>query len=368
MTDVGIDIAACRGRQQRVVEQMVQLDLDLVVVTQVEHVQYLAGPRFRWVFQPVAALSREGRLTLVAPQRLPEVAAADEVLTYEAQWHSTLRNDQRKASTDVLISALAGQPQPRRMGVEFSTFGTYLSSHFEATLFDIEPALYSLRRRKDPDELALIRKAIAGTGRMYERAREIIAPGVTELHVFNELQSAAVEEFGEMLTGTGNDYQCGSRGGPPRSGRSAMEGELYILDLGPAFRGYFADNARTIAVAEPTDAQQLAWEFIMKAFEHVQREVRPGKNAQALFREVQMILDGAPVGVFDHHLGHGIGLFPHEAPHLNPNWDDTFQEGEIFTVEPGLHAPELQAGMRIENDYVVTLDGVECLTDFPLEL
>lgn len=368
MTDVGIDIAACRGRQQRVVEQMVQHDLDLVVVTQVEHIQYLAGPRFRWVFQPVAALSREGRLTLVAPQRLPEVAAADEVLTYEAQWRSTLRNDQRKASTDVLISALASQPQPRRMGVEFSTFGTYLSSHFEATLFDIEPALYSLRRRKDPDELALIRKAIAGTGRMYERAREIIAPGVTELHVFNELQSAAVEEFGEMLTGTGNDYQCGSRGGPPRKGRSAMAGELYILDLGPAFRGYFADNARTIAVAEPTDAQQLAWEFIMRAFEHVQREVRPGKNARALFREVRAILDEAPVGVFDHHLGHGIGLFPHEAPHLNPNWDDTFQEGETFTVEPGLYAPELQAGMRIENDYVVTLDGVECLTDFPLEL
>ena len=368
MTDVEIDVAACRGRQQRLVEQMVQLDLDLVVVTQAEHVQYLAGPRFPWVFQPLAALSCDGRLTLVAPQRLPEVAAADEVLTYEAQWHSTLRNDQRKASTDVLIAALAGQPQPSRMGVEFSTFGTHLSSQFEATLFDIEPALYSLRRRKDPDELVLIRKAIAGTGRMYERAREIIAPGVTELQVFNELQSAAVEEFGEMLTGTGNDYQCGSRGGPPRNGRPAIAGELYILDLGPAFRGYFADNARTIAVIEPTDVQQLAWEFIMKAFQHVQRQVRPGKSAQTLFREVQAILDEAPVGVFNHHLGHGIGLFPHEAPHLNPNWDDTFQEGETFTAEPGLYAPELQAGMRIENDYVVTHDGVECLTDFPLEL
>ena len=368
MSDFEIDVAACRRRQQRVVEQMVELDLDLVIVTQAEHVQYLAGPRFRWVFQPVAALSRDGHLTLVAPQQEPEVVAADEVLTYEAQWHSTLRNDQRKASTDVLLSGLAGQPRPRRLGVEYSTFGTHLSSQFEATLIDIEPTLYALRRRKDPDELALIRKAIAGTGRMYERAREMIAPGVTEIQVFNELQSVAVDEFGEMLTGTGNDYQCGSRGGPPRNVRPAIEGELYILDLGPAFRGYFADNARTIAVTEPTDVQQRAWEFIMKAFQHVQREVRPGKSARALFSEVQAILDEAPVGVFNHHLGHGIGLFPHEAPHLNPNWDDTFEEGETFTAEPGLYAPALQAGMRIENNYVVTHDGVECLTDFPLEL
>ena len=74
------------------------------------------------------------------------------------------------------------------------------------------------------------------------------------------------------------------------------------------------------------------------------------------------------MGIFNHHLGHGIGLFPHEAPHLNPNWDDTFQEGETFTAEPGLYAPELRAGMRIENNYLVTHDGVECLTDFPLEL
>jgi Xaa-Pro aminopeptidase len=368
MTDYGIDVVACRGRQRRVVEHMVQLDLDLVIVTQAEHVQYLAGPRFRSVFQPVAALSREGHLTLVAPQVQPEITAADEVLTYEAQWHSTLRNDQREASTEVLISALAGRPQPRRLGVEFSTFGTVLSSQFEATLFDIEPILYALRRRKDADELALIRKAIAGTERMYERAREIIAPGVTEIQIFNELQATAVDEFGEMLTGTGNDYQCGSRGGPPRNERPAIEGELYILDLGPAFRGYFADNARTIAVTEPSDVQHRAWEFIMKAFRHVQLEVRPGKSAQALFSEVQAILDEAPVGIFNHHLGHGIGLFPHEAPHLNPNWDDTFQEGETFTAEPGLYAPELRAGMRIENNYLVTHDGVECLTDFPLEL
>jgi Xaa-Pro dipeptidase len=79
-------------------------------------------------------------------------------------------------------------------------------------------------------------------------------------------------------------------------------------------------------------------------------------------------LNDAPLGVFNHHLGHGIGLFPHEAPHLNPNWNDTFEVGDVFTCEPGLYDPILREGMRIENDYLVTESGVENLSDFPMGL
>ena len=67
-------------------------------------------------------------------------------------------------------------------------------------------------------------------------------------------------------------------------------------------------------------------------------------------------------------MGHGIGLFPHEAPHLNPNWDDTFQAGEVIAVEPGLYGEGLRAGIRLENNYLVTETGVELLTPFPFEL
>src|SRR5690606_2576136 len=112
-------------------------------------------------------------------------------------------------------------------------------------------------------------------------------------------------------------------------------GELYILDLGPAFRGYFADNARTIAVTVPTDEQQEAWKHVTGVFRHIEQVVRPGKRARELFQEVQAMLDQAPQGIFNHHLGHGIGLFPHEAPHLNPHWDDVFEVGDVFTAEPG---------------------------------
>ncbi|HQU47322.1 MAG TPA: M24 family metallopeptidase [Pirellulales bacterium] len=53
---------------------------------------------------------------------------------------------------------------------------------------------------------------------------------------------------------------------------------------------------------------------------------------------------------------------------MNPKWDDHFAEGDVFTAEPGLYSPELRAGIRLENDYLVTATGVECLSPFPLEL
>lgn len=363
-----IDVAACRSRQKRLLTVMHERQIDLVIVTRTEHVQWLAGPRFGWVFAPCAALAADGRLTLVAPNQPPVLAAADDVQTYQAQRFSTLRNDQGVASAEVLLAALGTGALRGRVGVEFTCCGAAITRQLTGDVVDIEPDLFRLRRRKDPDELAALKQAIAATGAMYARAREIIQPGINELDVFNELQATAVRCCGEMLTGTGNDYASGERGGPPRN-RQAQAGELYVLDLGPAYRGYFADNCRAIAVdGRPTDAQLRAWEQILPVFEHIRRTVKPGKSCRELFHECNALLERAKPLEFGHHLGHGIGLFPHEAPHLNPEWDDTFEVGEVFTAEPGLYAPELRAGIRLENDYLVTPTGVELLSDFPLEL
>jgi len=369
MSDFDYNANAARGRQQRLLAEMQKLQLDLVIVQTIEHVQWLTGARYGWVFSPAAALRADGHLTLVAPRKSSAPAAADEIVPYEAQWHSTLRNDQRQASSSELLKVLASRTKPAHVGVEFSCCSQHLAA-LAGERVDIEPTLYRLRRRKDADELARIRKAIAATRQMYALARQIVEPGIAELAVFNRLQAAAVQECGEMLTGTGNDYACGERGGPPRSGRRTQAGELYILDLGPAYRGYFADNCRTIAVdRRPTDEQLTAWQHILPVFQHVEQVVKPGKRCKELFHECDAILHEAPVGVFNHHLGHGIGLFPHEAPHLNPYWYDVFEVGDVFTCEPGLYDEQvLRAGIRLENDYLVTETGVENLSPFPLEL
>jgi len=58
----------------------------------------------------------------------------------------------------------------------------------------------------------------------------------------------------------------------------------------------------------------------------------------------------------------------HETPHLNPHWDDVLEVGDVIAVEPALYAPELAAGLRLENDYLVTETGLVNLSPFPLDM
>jgi Xaa-Pro aminopeptidase len=139
--------------------------------------------------------------------------------------------------------------------------------------------------------------------------------------------------------------------------------------LGVQVSGYFADNARTFSVDRaPTGAQRRAWADLVQVFSLVEERVKPGLPCREIFAEVKKLLDANWPGSFFHHLGHGVGLSPHERPNLNPHWDQLFQEGDFFAVEPGLYEAELRGGIRLEENYLVTAAGVKKLTSFPLDL
>jgi Xaa-Pro dipeptidase len=362
-----VDVVACRSRQQRLLAEMQMLGLDWAILTRGESVQWLTGAYVGPQFTPAAAMNRDGRVLLVLPSRKKELAvAAEEVLLYEEKWHSTLRDEQRAASNAVLTTALPAKLT--WVGGEWSLLGPDLLAVCEGEVSNIEPVMFRLRRRKDPDELRMLRRANDANRRMYAVAREMIRPDVNELDVYNALQASAVNALGEPLTYFGQDFRSNARGGPPRN-RKIESGELYILDLGVGFRGYYSDNARTIAVdGSPTKKQVQAWQRVREVFPLVESFVRPNASCQQLFHEVQALLDRGNPWVFNHHLGHGVGLGPHEGPHLNPHWDDVFTEGDFFTAEPGLYHDELRSGIRLEENYLVTASGVEKLTDYPLEL
>lgn len=353
-----LDLDLCRERQQRLRAILEHVGADRAVLTKTEQVQYFTGFRPHHLMAAVVYIDAND-CHLVAPNEEPERHAASKVSTFEAQWRCTLRQDQERAALEVIQGVLT----------DCVAVDGPLPAFIEGSgAIDIEKQILGLRRRKDADEIAMIRHAIGGTEAMYAHAREIIEPGINELHMFNELQAAAVTAIGEPLTGTGNDYQANSPGGPPRN-RNAEDGELYVLDLGPAYRGYFADNCRTFAVnGRPTDEQLKAREIIVSVLDNVKSTVKPGVSCSELFAGCKAMLDAYEADSFFHHLGHGIGLYPHEAPHLNPAWDDEFREGDVFTAEPGLYTPALKAGIRIEENYLVTADGVEQLTSFPTEL
>ena len=342
--------------------------LGAVVVGLPHHVYYFTGHRPFWLHEAAFVLRSDGRSLLVCANDPPADAAADDVRTFEATWNGTQRQDQ---SWNAGIVAAGHLPAGGTVGVDAAAVSSQIVLGGGAHFARVELDLWRLRRRKDVDELALMRAAIACTRAMYDRARQVIEPGVPELRVYTELHAAAVDAAGEPLWPAylGNDFRCAAPGGTPRRGRTAGAGELYILDLGPAYRGYFSDNCRTFAVdRRPTDAQTKAWRAVTGVFPIVERLAKPGVRCRDLCAAADDHLRSAGGPGMTHHLGHGVGLQPHEAPHVNPRWDETLEEGDVFTCEPGLYGPDLAAGLRIENQYLVTADGVENLTPFPMDL
>jgi Xaa-Pro dipeptidase len=358
-----------RQRQTRLLDVMQSRGYDAMVVGSPPHVYYLSAHLTWWQHHAGFVLFADGRSLLIAANAPNSHAAADDARSYPAQLMATLRNDQPAVVGAMLIDALR-ERRVGRIGLDASAVTAQVAITFDGARENAEAELSQMRRVKDADELELMTRAIAASGAMYARAREIIEPGVPELTVFAQLHEAAVTAAGEPLGALlGNDYACGVPGGPARGGRVAKGGELYILDLGPVVRGYFSDSARTIAVnRNPTDAQARAHEDVLGCLAVVESTAKAGVRCRAVWDAVNEHLNHRGRPPMTHHLGHGVGLSPHEFPHLNPEWDDTLREGEIFTAEPGIYGPELAGGIRIENMYRVTSGAVVRLTDFPVEL
>ena len=363
-----LDPSHARHRQRRLLQVLHDRKLDAAVIGWTKNVYYLTAHLPFWQHHAGLVLFADGRSTLVTANKPDGSAAADVVNSYEATWNGTQRQEQPELVAAALLEVLSCG-SAGRVGIDSSAVTARVAADSELECVPIDADLWQLRRRKDPDELALMKVAIECTRAMYERARRIIEPGVPELRVYEELHAAAVEVAQEPLSDyLGNDYACGVAGGPSRKNHRAQPGQLYILDLGPAYRGYFSDNCRTFSVDHhPTDEQMKAWQIVTGVFPIVERMARPGARCRDIYAAIDNYYLQSTGKPFPHHLGHGVGLQPHEYPHLNPKWDDTLMAREIFTCEPGLYAPELSGGLRIENQYLVQADGVENLTPFPMQ-
>ena len=354
----------CRARQQRLVKILEQKNLDGAVITSRKHVYYFTGYLSHWNHAPAAYLSRAGKATLIG--WLGDVGdfAADEVVKYPAHRFNTMPPDQARHAASSLEKVL---PSGKKLGVDLegpAAFGRLAG----ADAVDITTEILDLRQRKDADEIECLKKSIQLTELMYRYTKETITPGLNEMDLFTQLRTVATLAAGKDLEFFGNDFRAGEGGGAPRR-RQMKEGELYVLDAGPCLDGYHADNCRTFAVNhKPTEVQQKACKAIIGCLAHVEALVKPGIPAVSLYRAADEYFKAAGYAGMVHHLGHGIGLQPHEAPQFNPEYNATLNVGDVFTFEPGLYAPELNAGIRLEQDYLLSEKGLERLTHFPLEL
>lgn len=103
----------------------------------------------------------------------------------------------------------------------------------------------------------------------------------------------------------------------------------------------------------------------MKALEAALSISRPKITCAELDMTARNIIKEAGYGdYFTHRLGHGLGISVHEYPSITETNPMQLEKGIVFTVEPGIYIPN-EVGVRIEDDVVVTENGVLSLTRFP---
>lgn len=241
-------------------------------------------------------------------------------------------------------------------------------SAVDGELWCVDEILQDMQLRKDPDEIACIRKAIGATLAGYTRAQQVIRPGVSELEVMTECQAAAQRHTGQCHFYNG-DFRSGVPGGFARD-RKIEAGELYIIDAWSDVDGYWCDMSRTWSVGgEPTDLQAGVYEHLAAILRDVPQMARAGRDTREMWAEIDARIREHPHLVdtgLPHHAGHGVGLRVHERPDLNRDRGEAFQPGNVFTCEPGAYSEELRGGVRVENIFLVTETGVELLSDYPL--
>jgi Xaa-Pro aminopeptidase len=173
---------------------------------------------------------------------------------------------------------------------------------------------------------------------------------------------------------------CGSQAADPhdRGSGPLFAGEPIIVDVFPRDKAtkYFADMTRTFLRGEADGTVREWYELTHEALREATDAVEPGVTGEAVHEAACAVYESAGIPTlrsdpdtetgFIHSTGHGVGLDIHELPRLSPGAGE-LEPGHVVTVEPGLYDPDV-GGVRIENLLVVTEEGCDTLTDYPIEL
>lgn len=233
------------------------------------------------------------------------------------------------------------------------------------------PTLAAMRRQKDPDELAVLKRCMVAGNAGHAWARANVKPGMTELDVYSGICAACTQSAGQPVIVYG-DFAVSpgpSRRGGPATARVLEPGDMIILDYSVVIHGYRSDFTNTLVVGrEPTADQQRSYDLCMGAMTAGEKELRAGASCLTVYGAVNDVFDRAGVAqYFGHHAGHGLGLSHPEAPFFVRHATETLLAGDVVTLEPGLYIDGV-GGIRIEHNYLITETGFERLSGHDIVL
>jgi len=350
------------GRVKRLRAQLSLADHEAFMVTSSVNRRYLSG--FTGT-HGVLLLTQE-RAALVTDFRYQE-QAPQQAVGFELVLQGP---DLTKTLADVLYSWKISRLLYEDKHVTVAEHAEWAEKWRDIALAPAGSVIERLRQVKDADELAIMQEAADVADKAFAHALTVIKPGISEIEIAAEL-----EMFMRKAGAAGPSFDTivasGERSALPHgvaSGRKIGRGEFVTLDFGASWKGYCSDLTRTIIVGTPSDKHREIYAIVKEAQSYALSRLKPGmtgREADALTRDI--IARYGYGDNFGHGTGHGLGMDIHESPRLSKTSDTVLQAGMVVTVEPGIYVPGF-GGVRIEDDVVLTDNGIQILTRSPKEL
>ncbi|WPU92206.1 Xaa-Pro peptidase family protein [Mucilaginibacter sabulilitoris] len=151
------------------------------------------------------------------------------------------------------------------------------------------------------------------------------------------------------------------------TGRILEESEMIMLEMSVCVNGYWADITHTGQTSVVSDHQKKIFNTVFEAQQLAISMMKPGVKMGEVDAAARTYIDKAGFGhLYNHALGHHVGFRYHDpGPTLSPGSVGVLEEGMLLTVEPGIYGMEINGGVRIEDNVLITADGCLVLSDYP---
>lgn len=354
-----------------------QAGLDLYIVSAFDSIYYLTGAGFEPLERPF--------FLLVRPEQVPVLLVPKLDHEHMKKAH-TINGENIHTYWDYPAPVGRGWPDRlqehignvRQVGIE-PTLPQDIAHQLRAYSLRVEPLVERLRLVKSEAEIKMIRRAAHYADFGVERLLAASYFGATVAEGFAETRAVTsriireVDGWEPLTTKVVMATWAAPRSAMPHSvpdiADELREGPHVALVL-TRVNGYAAESERTYFTAEPSAEVRKAFVAMMEARRIAFSMIRPGVRCGELDAAVNEYLRNEGYTGEDqrlHRTGHGLGLGNHEAPWIAEGSQDRLAENMVISIEPGIYLRGV-GGIRHSDAVLVTKDGFERLTRFPIEL
>lgn len=384
MESLDLIILTAHGQLQRSSDNVFsfQQDSSFWYLTGVEYADiiFARDGQGEFLIVPSRGAVREAFDGSIDARQLTAVSGIAEILDEEHGWkrlEASLKQTKRYATL--------APPPPY-----FDTFGVY-ANPARATLAakiagiqdglevqDIRQDVARLRMIKQPAELALLQGAIDIT---IDTLLDVAQPEKLQSYTHEYQLDADITRGFRYRGAKGHGFDPIVAGGHNATtlhnvaNASALgSGDLVVLDVGAEYGHYCADITRTYSLSgQPSGRQQAVHQAVLDVQEYAYGLLNPGIQLKQYEQDIERFMGEQLIGLglitkneheevrkyYPHSTSHFLGIDPHDAG----DYQAPLAAGTVITVEPGIYIPEEGIGVRIEDDVLITADGIKVLTD-----